>query len=216
MDDRLAQLPQRIDTRKDLPITRYYADYLSPRIRTGKAGTLQFTQGKDASAFAKANATARLTKPNGDVRRLFVRTADSPFDDNHRLLASRSRAVRGRGRAAPQRAGAGAPAALREGMSPYGGHDLGAAPDLAAIRERSVRGRVRSGDQVTHPFQPFRSSQQRVAVTSGECGAMRRGGRRARSVHQRGQLREAGRARSVSESHRRLQCQHLVRELAHP
>jgi len=87
MDDRLAQLAQWIETRNDLPITGRYADYLSPKIRTGKAGTLQFTQGKDAPAFTKDNATARLTKPNGDVRRLFVRTADSPFDDNHRLLA---------------------------------------------------------------------------------------------------------------------------------
>ena len=58
-----------------------------PKLTTGKAGTLQFTQGTKAADFAKSNADQRLTKPNGEKRKLFVRTADSPFDNNARLLA---------------------------------------------------------------------------------------------------------------------------------
>ncbi|MGW5151845.1 hypothetical protein [Rhodococcus koreensis] len=87
VDEKFAQLAQWIDEREDVPITARYADYLLPKIRTAHAGTLQFEQGGAASQFAKDNAAQRLTKPDGTQRPLFVRTADSPFDDNGRLLA---------------------------------------------------------------------------------------------------------------------------------
>jgi len=69
------------------PISEPLAAVLGPKLATGKGGTLQFQQGSAASAFAKQNAETRLTRPNGTRRNLFVRTADSPFDNNHRLLA---------------------------------------------------------------------------------------------------------------------------------
>ncbi|MDE1674363.1 thermonuclease family protein [Nocardia gipuzkoensis] len=87
VDEKFAQLAQWIEQRNDVPITRQYADHLLPKIQTGKAGTLQFEQGRAASAFAKDNAVQRLSRPDGTQRALFVRTADTPFDNNGRLLA---------------------------------------------------------------------------------------------------------------------------------
>lgn len=87
IDEKFAQLAQWIEQRDDVPITDRYADYLLPKLRTGQAGTLQFEQGTAASAFAKDNATRRLARPDGTRRSLFVRTADTPFDPNGRLLA---------------------------------------------------------------------------------------------------------------------------------
>jgi endonuclease YncB( thermonuclease family) len=69
------------------PISRAYAEVLAPKLATGKAGTLQFRLGKEASAFAKANTDRRLTRLDGSRRNLFLRTADAPFDGNHRMLA---------------------------------------------------------------------------------------------------------------------------------
>jgi endonuclease YncB( thermonuclease family) len=62
------------------------ADFLLPKLATGRAGSLQLAQGRDASAFAKQRYQERLTKPDGSQRKLFVRMADSPYDDNGRLL----------------------------------------------------------------------------------------------------------------------------------
>jgi endonuclease YncB( thermonuclease family) len=86
VDAKLAQLAEWIDQGK-APISASLAAVLKPKLATGKAGTLQFQQGKQASAFAKQNADTRLTRPDGSKRNLFIRTADSPFDNNHRLLA---------------------------------------------------------------------------------------------------------------------------------
>jgi endonuclease YncB( thermonuclease family) len=69
------------------PISPALAAVLRPKLATGKAGTLHFSQGKQASAFAKQNAETRLTRADGSRRNLFLRTADSPFDNNHRMLA---------------------------------------------------------------------------------------------------------------------------------
>lgn len=68
------------------PVTASYADYLLPRL-DGAAGTRQFTQGKQASAFLQQRVDERLTRPSGEPRSLFIRMADQPFDDNGRLLA---------------------------------------------------------------------------------------------------------------------------------
>jgi endonuclease YncB( thermonuclease family) len=86
VDEKLAQLADWIDGGR-APISASLAAVLKPKLATGKAGTLHFQQGKQASAFAKQNVETRLTRPDGSKRNLFVRTADSPFDDNHRLLA---------------------------------------------------------------------------------------------------------------------------------
>jgi len=69
------------------PVSKAFRDHILPRLETGQAGTLQFTQGKEASAYHKDKVTARLTKPNGNKRNLFVRRAETPFDTNGRLLA---------------------------------------------------------------------------------------------------------------------------------
>lgn len=69
------------------PISRELGAALGPKLATGGAGTLQFRLGKEASAFAKANAERRLTREDGSRRNLFLRTADAPFDANHRMLA---------------------------------------------------------------------------------------------------------------------------------
>lgn len=88
VDEKFAQLAVWIKERPDdVPVSPRFAEYLLPKIVTGKAGTLQFTQGTAAADFAKANAAERLTLPNGNKRTLFVRTAEAPFDANGRLLA---------------------------------------------------------------------------------------------------------------------------------
>jgi endonuclease YncB( thermonuclease family) len=58
-----------------------------PELATGRTGSLQLAQGRDASSFAKQWFQERLTRLDGSKRRLFVRMADRPFDDNGRLLA---------------------------------------------------------------------------------------------------------------------------------
>ena len=60
---------------------------MMPKLSTGQAGTLHLDQGQAASAFAKENIATRLTRPDGSHRNLSIRVADSPFDDNGRLLA---------------------------------------------------------------------------------------------------------------------------------
>ena len=86
VDTKFTQLAEWIDQGK-APISASLAAVLKPKLATGKAGTLQFQQGKEASAFAKQNVKTRLTRPDGSERNLFLRTTDSPFDTNHRMLA---------------------------------------------------------------------------------------------------------------------------------
>jgi endonuclease YncB( thermonuclease family) len=86
VDEKFTQLVDWIEAGR-APISASLAAVLKPKLATGKAGTLQFHQGKQASAFAKHNVDARLTRPDGSKRNLFLRTADSPFDTNHRMLA---------------------------------------------------------------------------------------------------------------------------------
>ncbi|MGH3566974.1 MAG: thermonuclease family protein [Pseudonocardia sp.] len=87
-DERFVQLAEWIRQGR-APISPGLAEYMLPRLETGKAGTLQFQQGSDASAFATANIAKRLARPDPDAtpRNLFIRIADEPFDDNNRLLA---------------------------------------------------------------------------------------------------------------------------------
>jgi endonuclease YncB( thermonuclease family) len=86
IDQEFAQLAEWIRQGR-APISQSFAEFLLPKLETGRAGSLQFEQGQAASAFAKANTEARLTRPNGTKRNLFIRIADQAFDDNGRLLA---------------------------------------------------------------------------------------------------------------------------------
>jgi endonuclease YncB( thermonuclease family) len=86
IDQEFAQLAAWIREGR-APISRSFAEFLLPKLETGRAASLQFEQGQAASAFAKANSEARLTRPNGTKRNLFIRIADQAFDDNGRLLA---------------------------------------------------------------------------------------------------------------------------------
>jgi endonuclease YncB( thermonuclease family) len=87
IDQEFAQLAEWIEQGR-APISRPLGEFLLPKLATGGAGTLQYKQGKEASAFAKQNAERRLTRPDGSKRSLFIRMDRyNPFDDNGRLLA---------------------------------------------------------------------------------------------------------------------------------
>lgn len=86
VDQEFKQLGQWIRQGK-APIEPGLAEFLLPKLETGRAGSLHFEQGQAASAFGKENIAARLARPSGRPRGVFIRVADSPFDNNHRLLA---------------------------------------------------------------------------------------------------------------------------------
>ncbi|MGF1464460.1 MAG: nuclease [Maricaulaceae bacterium] len=87
VDDRFSELAAWIEA-DVAPVSRAFADYIVPRLNTGRAGRLQFSQGEAASAWFKARTEERLRRPNSTRRRnLFLRTADAPFDNFNRLLA---------------------------------------------------------------------------------------------------------------------------------
>ena len=85
-DENLAQLAAWIDEGK-APISSGLAQYLKPKLATGTAGTLQEQQGNSATAAFEAMLEEKLTKPNGSKRRVFLHSADEPFDHYGRLLA---------------------------------------------------------------------------------------------------------------------------------
>jgi len=61
--------------------------YLIPKLKSGKAGTLQEEQGEKATKEFEKLLDEKLTKPNGKKRSVFVRAADEHFDQYGRLLA---------------------------------------------------------------------------------------------------------------------------------
>jgi len=69
------------------PVSARFADHVLPRLEQRDAGTLQYTQGKAASAWFSERVEQRLRRPSGRRRNLFVRTADEQFDSYGRLLA---------------------------------------------------------------------------------------------------------------------------------
>jgi endonuclease YncB( thermonuclease family) len=69
------------------PVSRRWGDYILPKLESASAGTRQFTAGRAASAWFKDQTAARLKRPDGSQRSLFVRLGEAPFDDNGRLLA---------------------------------------------------------------------------------------------------------------------------------
>lgn len=87
VDEKFRQLAVWIKEGK-APVSTTFGKYIRPKLEKTDAGTLQFEQGKKASAYSKKKIQERLTRPDsGKQRNLFVRTADSPFDHYGRLLA---------------------------------------------------------------------------------------------------------------------------------
>ena len=69
------------------PVRKSFRDHILSKLENVDAGTLQYTQGKLASAHHKQIITQRLTKPSGAKRKLFLRSSQQPFDGYGRLLA---------------------------------------------------------------------------------------------------------------------------------
>lgn len=85
-DENLAQLAAWIQAGK-APINSGLAQHLHPKLATGTAGTLQEQQGKQATNKFEELLNEKLTRPSGSKRRVFLRSADQPFDQYGRLLA---------------------------------------------------------------------------------------------------------------------------------
>lgn len=86
VDANFSQLAHWIEEGK-APVSERFATYVLPKLKTGTAGSLQYTSGKSASAWFKANIDQRLTRPDGSKRSVFVRVSEAPFDNYGRLLA---------------------------------------------------------------------------------------------------------------------------------
>jgi endonuclease YncB( thermonuclease family) len=85
-DEPLAQLGQwMLEGRA--PITPELANYLVPKLTTGRAGSLQENQGQQSSAVFAQMVDQLLTRPNGTRRNVFLHTADEQFDQYGRMLA---------------------------------------------------------------------------------------------------------------------------------
>jgi endonuclease YncB( thermonuclease family) len=69
------------------PVDAALAEYLRPRLSGGNVGTRQKQQGEAATEALDQLMTAKLTKPNGTKRELYVSTGNAPFDQYGRLLA---------------------------------------------------------------------------------------------------------------------------------
>ena len=57
------------------------------KLETGRSGGQPAFQAGPGRVGVRQDITARLARPSGAPRSLYIRVADSPFDDNHRLLA---------------------------------------------------------------------------------------------------------------------------------
>lgn len=85
-DENLAQLAEWIQAGQT-PISSGLAQNLRPKLATGTAGTLQEEQGETATDKFEEMLAEKLTRPNGSKRRVYLRSADEPFDQYGRLLA---------------------------------------------------------------------------------------------------------------------------------
>ncbi|HHC78489.1 MAG TPA: nuclease [Flavobacteriia bacterium] len=85
-DGRLTELANLLKTR-NYNVDDGWIDFILPKLETTTAGTLQKQQGEDAKVFFKQLLDARLTKPNGTKRSLYIKSADEHFDSYGRLLA---------------------------------------------------------------------------------------------------------------------------------
>ena len=85
-DSKLKQLADWIDQEK-APIRGGLAEYIYPKLASGKAGTLQENQGKEATIEFKKLLDQELTRPSGSKRKIFLYAAEEHFDSYGRLLA---------------------------------------------------------------------------------------------------------------------------------
>ena len=85
-DSKLAQLADWIQ-QGNAPIDGALGEHLRSKLATGSAGTLQKHQGDLASKAFQDLLDAKLTKPNGRKRSVFLRSADEKFDQYGRVLA---------------------------------------------------------------------------------------------------------------------------------
>jgi endonuclease YncB( thermonuclease family) len=85
-DDNLAQLAEWIEEGK-APIDKDLGKHILPKIKTGKAGTLQLEQGNKATEMFFKLVKEKLEKPDGDMKSVYIRAADEHFEQYGRLLA---------------------------------------------------------------------------------------------------------------------------------
>lgn len=85
-DQKLAQLADWLQRGKS-PANADLAAYLHPKLASGQAGSLQKRQGEAATEAFRRLVADKLTKPNGRLRTVFLRTGETPFDHYGRLLA---------------------------------------------------------------------------------------------------------------------------------
>lgn len=85
-DGNLKALANWIQAKK-VPINDDLGNYLYPKLITGKAGTLQENQGKNATKEFLKLLNNKLTRPSGTKRKVFLYAADEHFDQYGRLLA---------------------------------------------------------------------------------------------------------------------------------
>ncbi|MDY6865500.1 MAG: thermonuclease family protein [Halobacteriota archaeon] len=85
-DGRLKRLSDWIKD-GDAPINKDLGEHIIPKIATGKAGTLQKDQGKEASDHFKEIIDEALTRPKGTKRKVFLYASEEHFDAYGRLLA---------------------------------------------------------------------------------------------------------------------------------
>ena len=85
-DEKLAQLADWIQA-GEAPVSSGLGQHLYPKLATGKAGTLQESQGENATVKFKELVDEKLKRPNGSKRSVFLRAADQHFDQYGRLLA---------------------------------------------------------------------------------------------------------------------------------
>lgn len=85
-DARLQQLAEWIKAGQT-PVSEGLATHLTPKLATGKTGTLQKQQGVAATQALQQLMDDRLTRPNGKKRELYLSVSNQPFDQYGRLLA---------------------------------------------------------------------------------------------------------------------------------
>ena len=86
-NENLSQLAEWMKQGK-APIRSDLAEFLYPKLITGKSGSLQEEQGNKATEVFKTLVEEKLSRPNSSRKRsVFLRTADKPFDRYGRLLA---------------------------------------------------------------------------------------------------------------------------------
>jgi endonuclease YncB( thermonuclease family) len=86
-DENLSQLAEWVQ-QGQAPIISELAEFLLPKLASGKAGSLQEEQGLKATEVFSALVEDKLSKPNSSRKRsVYLRVADQPFDHYGRLLA---------------------------------------------------------------------------------------------------------------------------------